>query len=283
MPQIIPTTEPFFLPGASTGLRRERSLVPTVLTQADEHSAQAVGCLLVHGFTGTPKEMRWMGEYLNKQGFTVLGVRLAGHATHPEDMIRTNYCDWLASVEDGFQLLSGLAKHIYIMGLSMGGALSLTTATYLPVKGLVAMSTPYKIPDDPRLKYTEIISKIIPYMPKSKAAPGVGWFDPQAWQEHIFYPRNPTRSVGQLNKLLAEMHAVLPQVKVPTLLIHSRDDHAVWPESMPAIYRDLGSTDKQMLWIENSGHVITRDAQRKTVFKAAADFVRRLENEPHAP
>jgi carboxylesterase len=259
MSQIIPTTEPFFFPGNETG------------------------CLLVHGFTGTPKEMHWMGEYLNKQGFTVLGVRLAGHATHPEDMIRTNYCDWLASVEDGFQLLSGLAKRIYIMGLSMGGTLSLATAAYLPVKGIVAMSTPYKIPDDPRLKYTEIISKLVPYMPKSKTAPGVGWFDPQAWREHIFYPRNPTRSVGQLNKLLAEMRAALPQVKAPALLIHSRDDHDVWSESMPAIYRDLGSTDKQMLWIENSGHVITRDAQRETVFKAAADFVRRLENEPHAP
>src|SRR5687768_128573 len=106
MPQIIPTTEPFFFPG------------------------NEIGCLLVHGFTGGPKELRWMGEYLNKQGFTVLGVRLAGHATRPEDMIRTNHTDWLASLEDGFQLLSGTAKHIYLMGLSMGGVLSLTAASY---------------------------------------------------------------------------------------------------------------------------------------------------------
>ena len=59
---IIPTAEPFYLPGNN------------------------IGCLLVHGFTGAPKEMRWMGEFLGNQGYTVLGIRLAGHATTPEDM-----------------------------------------------------------------------------------------------------------------------------------------------------------------------------------------------------
>jgi carboxylesterase len=259
MSQIIPTAEPFFFPG------------------------NAIGCLLVHGFTGAPKEMLWMGEYLNKQGFSVLGIRLAGHATHPEDMIRTNYADWLASVEDGFHLLSGAAQHIYLMGLSMGGTLSLTAASYLPVRGVVAMSTPYKLPDDWRLEYTEFFSKIQPYMPKGKEAPGTGWFDKQAWKDHISYPQNPVRSVGEVHKLLKEMRSALPQVKMPVLLMHSRDDRYVEPQSMPPIYDGLGSTDKEMLWIEKSGHVLPRDAQRETVFKAAADFVRRIENLPHAP
>jgi len=253
MPQIIPTTEAFFFPG------------------------NEIGCLLVHGFTGTPKEMRWLGEYLNKQGFTVLGVRLAGHATRPEDMIRTNYTDWLASLEDGYQLLSGAAERVYLMGLSMGGVLSLTAASYLPVRGVVAMSTPYKLLDDWRLGYTETLSKIQAYVPKSKEAPDASWFDKQAFKDHIAYPQNPVRSVGELNKLRAKMRTVLPQVKVPVLLIHSHDDPYVWRESMPSIYAELGSADKQMLWIEKSGHVITRDAQRETVFRAAADFVKRLE------
>jgi carboxylesterase len=253
MPQLIPTAEPFFFPGND------------------------IGCLLVHGFTGAPKEMRWMGETLNKQGFTVLGVRLAGHATHPADMIRSNYTDWLACVEDGYTLLSGSAKRIYIMGLSMGGTLSLTAAAYLPVKGIVAMSTPYKLPDDERLEHIDNLAQTMPFMPKSDEAPGSGWFDPQAWQEHVSYPDNPTRSIGQLNLLLGEMRAALPQVKAPVLLIHSRDDKTVEPASMPAIYHDLGSPDKEMLWIDHSGHVITRDAQRETVFRAAADFVHKLE------
>ncbi len=265
MPQIIPTTEPFFFPGAS------------LYGDGATGSAQAIGCLLVHGFTGTPKEMRWLGEYLNKQGFTVLGVRLAGHATRPEDMIRANYTDWLASLEDGYRLLSGMVKRVYLMGLSMGGMLSLTAASYLPVRGVVAMATPYKLLDDWRLPYTGILSKITPYMPKSREAPDASWFDKEAFKSHISYPQNPVRSVGELNKLAAKMRAVLPQVKVPVLLIHSRQDTTVWIESMPAIHAALGSTRKEMLWIEKSGHVITRDAQRETVFRAAADFVHTVE------
>jgi len=254
MNQIIPTAEPFFLPASTE-----------------------VGILLVHGFTGAPKEMRWLGEHLHAQGFTVLGVRLAGHATQPEDMIRSSYGDWLASVEDGYHLLSGLVKTIYCMGLSMGGVLTLATAAYLPYKGLVTMSTPYCLPPDPRLRHIGWISKTIPYMPKGTGEPGEGWFDKAAWKEHVSYPQNPVHAIGELNKLLEIMRGALPQIQKPVLLIHSRDDHYVVEESMPQIYAHLGTPDKQMLWIEGSGHVVTRAAQRQTVFKAAADFVRRVE------
>jgi carboxylesterase len=254
MTHIIPTAEPFFFPG------------------------NEVGCLLIHGFTGTPKEMRWMGEYLNQQDFSVLGVRLAGHATRPEDMLRNHYADWLATVEDGFHLLSGTAKHIYLVGLSMGGSLALMTAAYLPVQGIVAMSTPYSIPIDRHMHYyTEILSKIKAYTPRIKEAPGTGWFDPEAWKEHVSYRQSPVRAFGELGKLLQEMRSALPQIKAPTLLIHSRNDTSIGPQNMLSIYEALGSADKQMLWIEKSGHVLPRDAQRETVFKAAADFIRGVE------
>jgi carboxylesterase len=256
MSQIIPTAEPFFFPASTE-----------------------VGILLVHGFTGAPKEMRWMGEYLHQQGFTVLGIRLAGHATRPEDMLRSNYTDWLASVEDGFHLLSGAVKNVYMMGLSMGGILTLTTVAYLPVKGLVTMSTPYSLPPDPRLRHIEWLSKAIPFMPKGDEEPGSTWFDKEAWKEHVSYPQNPLHGIGELNKLLGLMHAALPQIRIPALLIHSKNDNYVVKDSLQQIYEHLGTSDKQMLWIKGSGHVITRDAQRQTVFKAAADFVRRVENQ----
>lgn len=253
MPEIIPTTEPFFFPG------------------------NQVGCLLIHGFTGTPKEMRWMGEYLNRQGFSALGVRLTGHATHVDDLIHTQYTDWLGCVEDGYRLLSGTVERIYLLGLSMGGVLALTAASYLPVQGVVAMATPYKLPDDWRLNFIDLFARVRPYTPKSKDPPGSEWFDQEAYRDHISYLQQPTRSVGELNKLCAKMRAALPQVNAPVLLIHSRDDISVLPPNMPAIHADLGSADKSMQWIEKSAHPITRDAQRETVFKMAADFIRRVE------
>jgi carboxylesterase len=89
---------------------------------------------------------------------------------------------------------------------------------------------------------------------------------------------NPVRSIGELNKLLGEMRAALPKINVPVLLIHSRDDKYVSPESMDHIYADLvNASDKKKLYITGSGHVVTRDASRRQVFEAAAEFIQRVE------
>ena len=253
---IIPTAQPFLLPG-----------------QPDQPA-----CLLIHGFTSAPKEMRWMGEYLNQQGFTCLGVRLAGHATRPEDMIRSRYTDWIASVEDGYNLLRGLSDNIFLVGLSMGGVLSLLMSTRLEVQGVVAMSTLNQLPVDYPAWAMKLLSKVMPYNAKSDEDSGSGWFDQDAYAGHVSYPKNPVRSAAELKALLNELNTTLPKVSVPVLLIHSKDDAYVSPENMPRIYARLGTQDKEMLWVTGSGHVVTRDAAREQVFAAASAFIRRIQN-----
>jgi carboxylesterase len=255
MSQIIPTTEPFLLVGESN----------------------KPACLLIHGFTSTPKEMRGLGEFLNRHGYTCLGIRLTGHATQPEDMIRSNYTDWTASVEDGYNLLQTFTDRIILVGLSMGGVLTLLMSTRLEVIGTVAMSTPYKLQDDPRLRHIDLIAKTVPFMPKGDGVPGSGWFDKEAWKDHISYPQNPVRSIGQLNKLLGEMRSALPDLRVPVLLIHSKDDDYVLPGNMELIFADLiNAPDKTKLYVTGSGHVITRDAARQQVFQYVLDFIQRI-------
>ncbi len=254
MPNIIATAEPFLFPGSRTG------------------------CLLIHGFTGAPKEMRWMGEALAAQGYSVLGIRLAGHATRPDDMIRSRRADWIASVEDGYHILGGLADRIYLVGLSMGGVLSLLMSTRLAVKGVVAISTPLQMPRDWRLNYIGLLSKLWPYAPKSKLPPGSGWFDKEAWKDHVSYPQNPVRSIAELQGLLADLRAALLEVHVPVLLIHSQDDNYVLPENLDGIYGALVNvSDKTRLLVNGSGHVVTRDAARHQVFDAVVEFIRRQE------
>ena len=256
MPQTISTAEPFFFPGEGKNAR--------------------TGCLVTHGFTGAPKEMRWLGEYLNRQGYSVCGMRLAGHATCPEDMIRASWKDWLLTVEDGYNLLRSCTDQVFLLGLSMGGILSLTAAASFPVKGVVAMSTPYDLPSIHMPLWTaRLLSWFKPYMPKGKV-PGSGWFDQAAYAQHVAYPMNPVRSAVELKLLVKEMHKALPHVTVPVLLIHSRDDDYVIKDSMERIYNLLGTSDKQMLWVEGGGHVITEEPTRERVFQAAADFVQRV-------
>lgn len=220
-----------------------------------------------------------MGEYLNRElGFTCLGVRLAGHATRPKDMVRSRWTDWTASVEDGYNLLRGAADNIYFVGLSMGGVLSLLMSTKLDVKGMVVISTPYEMPDEHPAWQIKLYSYFKTYLPKTKGEPGAGWFDKEAFKEHISYPLNPIRSAAELKILLEKMHAALPKVNVPVMLIHSKDDGYVVSENMERIYAGLvNASDKTKVYVTGSGHVVTRDAAHGQVFEIARDFIRRIE------
>lgn len=255
MPQIIPTAEPFLLLGDSS----------------------KPACLLIHGFTGAPKEMRWMGEYLHERGYTCLGVRLAGHATRIEDMIRSRWTDWTASVEDGYSLLRGLTRNVFLAGLSMGGVLSLLMSTRLEVQGVIAMSAPARLPNDYPVWLLEGMSRFTKYQPKRSEEPGSGWFDQTAWQDHISYAHNPVRSAAELKKLILAMRAALPMVNVPVLLMHSKDETYVLPGNMQILYDGLvNAPERTQITLTGSGHVLTRDAARAQVFQAAAEFLQRI-------
>ncbi len=251
MSQFLKGGEPFFFPGGETG------------------------CLLIHGFTGAPKEMLALGEHLAAQGYTVLGPRLFGHSTSLKDLVRARWRDWVASTLDGYYLIRGTCVKVVIMGLSLGGALTLYLGARYPCDGLVAMSTPYVIPHPlmrPLGPFLPLLSLIWRFAAKGPS----DWRDPEAAKDHVDYERYPIRGGLEVDDLLAEMRLGLPLITAPVLLMYSKGDATVDSEHAHAIHNDLGSSEVKLMWFENSGHVITRDAEREAVFAAATDFVRQV-------
>lgn len=244
---IADTAEPFFIPGSSTG------------------------CLLIHGFTGAPTEMRPLGKYLARQGYSVLGVRLFGHGTTIADLKRARWRDWVHSVQDGWHLLNKQVEKIYLIGLSMGGVLALHQAAHLPAAGVVSMSAPYRLGPDPRLPFLPLLAPFFPYISKGDS----DWHDRDADQEHFSYQKYPTRAIQELNQLIKKMRSTLPSVTHPVLLLHSQADKTVPPIHVEWIHSDLGTApdQKKKILVENSGHVLTRDAEKDTVFQAIGDFL----------
>ncbi|MDT8897316.1 MAG: alpha/beta hydrolase [Thermanaerothrix sp.] len=227
-------------------------------------------CLLIHGFTGTPKEMRKLGEYLADLNYTVLGIRLAGHATRLEDLMRCRWEDWLASVEDGLALLHANYDQVFAIGLSMGGVLALLAAANYPLHGAVGLSTPYDLPHDWRLRFIRWLKHLLPTVPKGTP----DWHNPALAKDHREYPAYPTAGIEQLMGLLAKMRQELPLIRIPVLLIHSRQDRAVSPENAIRIYEHLETPEKKLIWLENSGHVITCDTDHPIVFHEIATFLK---------
>lgn len=235
-----------------------------------------IGVLLVHGFTASPQEMHGLGQRLGRAGLTVLGIRLFAHGTRVEDMNRARWQDWLGSVEDGYQMLQGFCHQVVLVGFSTGGALSLLFSAHNDVSALAVLSTPFRLPPNPRLQRLRPIlrplSQVLRAMPKGPSL----WFDPEAQAARVAYDAYPLRAILELESLLLEMRQALPKVQVPVLLMHSKNDRFIPPDHMPSIYEAIGSNDKTMRWVKNSNHIITCDAERQVVFNTVLDHIRRV-------
>jgi esterase/lipase len=138
------------------------------------------------------------------------------------------------------------------------------------------MSAPYELHDSPLLPYARILSYFSPRQPNGKP----DWRNLEAAIDHVEYPFFPTRSIADLVDFLSAMRSCLPEVKIPALLVHSRSDEGVPPENALQNFEHLGSADKEIFWVENSGHVICKEPERQRAFDAIGAFIERTLSKP---
>ncbi len=228
------------------------------------------GVLLIHGFTGLPAEMLLMGEHLNGQGYTVLGVRLAGHGTSERDLMRTTWNDWLNSAIDGLAILRGVCKKIFVVGHSMGALLTLKLSTLCEVDKIVTLAAPIFIDEGLGLKNLpprEFCSDACVIQPRRKlkdVPPAV----------NNVYIKTPLISVHELVDLIEEVKKILPQVTAPILIMHGAEDHTVQPRSSRFIMDNVGSKVKRFAGVPNCGHLLPIAEERDFVFDVVTDFFR---------
>src|SRR5438105_10546165 len=72
-------------------------------------------CLLLHGLTGAPSEVRPVGEALAKVGIRAVGPRLPGHGTHPRDLQSLTRADLLDAARAALRDLSS-ARRLFVCG-----------------------------------------------------------------------------------------------------------------------------------------------------------------------
>ena len=226
------------------------------------------GILLVHGYTGTPAEMRELGEKLNKDGYTTMGVLLPGHGTRPEDITGVTWKQWYEAVENAYYELSKNCTEISVVGMSMGSLLTLVAADRLPVKKIVLMSAPIFL-FDWRIRFLWILKFFIPVIKKR-----VRIIDAQE-RFNIAYDCLPVSGVEEITKLIKYCKKeVIPSVCVPCLIVQSKNEHTVRPKSANFIYNQIGSKIKKLFWLENSKHVLTLYEDRDKVYEAIKKFLK---------
>lgn len=101
-----------------------------------------LGCLLVHGYGGSPFEMEGIESALVGAGFAAHTVCLPGHGPGYEDFRKYRFSHWLAHAEKEYKALAEKHERIALIGFSMGGVIALNLASRFPVAGVVALSAP---------------------------------------------------------------------------------------------------------------------------------------------
>lgn len=246
------------------------------------------GVLLVHGLTGSPSEMRFVGKQLHKMGFTVYAPVLAGHCVDEEALTKTRYEDWLDSIQEALSRLSRDVAEIYMAGICVGGALALLGAhhsglvkavvMYSPTLNYNGWNVPFYYPWGKYFRHFLILLPFVykinfserhPYGIKSdrvrKAIMGAG-----SGIEGTL-PSFPGKALYQNYRLNRVLKKSLPGIHVPTLLIHAREDDVSHPRNAYRIQKAHGG-DCRLEMLEDSFHMIHVDQERKKVAELTAQF-----------
>jgi carboxylesterase len=232
-----------------------------------------VGVLLIHGYTGSVAETRPMGEYLAEQGWMVRCPLLPGHGTTPEDLIRVRWQAWAAEAESALRELQSDCDTVFVGGLSLGSLLTLWLGAQHPeIAGLIPMSPAVKL-QNRLLPLTLFLRHLVKYDPTSSLADeDLG--DPEAIQRIWCYDQTPLWGAGEIYLLQREVLKALPAIRQPILIFQGRRDAAVHPEAGPLLRGKIGSTDKTLIWLENSGHNVLADGERESLWARSYAWMR---------
>lgn len=252
-----------------------------------------IGCLLVHGFTGSPAEMRPLGQKLAHLGYTVHAVQLAGHDGTSDLVGTVDASAWIADVERGLCEVRQHCAHVFVIGFSMGGALALHLAARHPeIVALVALSPAIRLPRWWHEAALPIAHRIVPeFYPLARA----DFSDPGVRQEVlrrsppgpppdlddpavVAYIRHAARfslkGVYNVQQVGQSTRRVLAHVRQPLLVMHGTADDVAVPACARQVMARVSSADKRLIWLPGAHHLIVNERQ-EDVHSAVESFLGR--------
>jgi len=248
--------------------------VPTaILAGAEPFSAAGgkTGVVVLHGFTGSPQSLRPFARALAAAGFTVELPLLPGHGTSVEDMVPTRWSDWSATAETAYRDVAGRCEHVFVAGLSMGGSLAIWLAERHPeIAGIIVINP---LVDPPASTFRDMLSGMVEE--GGVSVPAIGSDVAMPGSPESAYNASPIEPMLSMFEGVDEIAAHLGDLRCPVLLLSSRIDHVVPPESGDVLAAGAAGPVERV-FLERSFHVATLDYDAREIEGRAVAFAARV-------
>lgn len=261
-------------------------------TQGIHLSRGRVGFFLLHGLGGTPVELRFLAQGLNRAGYSVCCPMLAGHGGTDILLSATTWRDWLASAQEAFDTFRAECDHVIVGGLSAGSVLSLHLAASRKsdIAGLTLFS-PTFWPNGWAIPWYTILFRLIRHKTfanlfNSKVKAPFGIKDERIRRfvleslqsegrplQDIFGRRGGT--VWEYKAMTSAAKPLLGEISQPVLICHSREDDQSDLSNAYLLQRKLAGS-VELLVLDDCFHMITLDRQRAQVLERTLAFADHL-------
>ncbi|NLO83110.1 MAG: alpha/beta fold hydrolase [Clostridiales bacterium] len=219
-----------------------------------------IGCLIIHGFGGSPEEVNPLAEYLHTKGITTLTPVLEGHTGEKTDLLGVSYKQWIESGKNALNELSRMCKDIFVIGFSMGGLVAASLPNLQKIKGIATLNTPI-YPCNFGGMFKNIMQDI-----------RNGTFE-----NLRFYAASSAKlPFSTLIEFLKFLHNAKPKFKnlrCPLFVAQALEDDVVQPKSAIYIHRQAPSVSKTLKFYKGAGHLICYSAAASKLFGDVLSFI----------
>ncbi len=247
--------------------------------------------LLIHGFPGTPAEVRPVAEILRADGWSTHGPLLPGFGVQSEELANYTQANWRDCVRDALRELQATHETVLLVGLSMGGALSLQVAAEVPSPdGLLLLAPFWRVQHrwldaiypvaklflrqlrpfrNARLSDPQVRRELLRVMPDA---------DPDDPQTELMLNQIslPTSALGEIRRAGQLGYRAAPHITAPTLVIQGMRDDVVAPALARALAERIPAL-RDFVEVEADHQLtIVREGGWPRIEEAVQDFARSL-------
>ena len=210
---------------------------------------QAPACLLLHGARGTPAEMRELGNFLYSKEFTVFCPRFS-RADTKRRMV--SWESWVTQAKTALETVLAYSEETYVVGLSLGGTISMLLSDLVKVKGIVLLS--------PAL-YPKKSIKARLYELGRVATPTL-FYRMAGWDGEVLKAMDYTKQHSK-------------RIEAPVLALQARDDKHLSNRGLKFLRRHARHPQTEITILPFGSHVLTRGRAKDEVFNRIYKFLQK--------